>query len=257
MIGYQGALALQGLLAQEKLNLTRISRIALYVLVVEEVRYDFEDHPRYADDFVKDLLRLMIISKLNSSLRNSASKKYFMDIIAQIQACEAYVVNYGQPLLYVRYRGVEFTDQKVTTQFVRVSDAVVDVTLESMFGDFIKTFDGLASAAQSKVKWAVPDEKTKSPVPDRLFSMLDSFVNAVNRLTTLDKSSADSLEGKRFIIRNASILRKTLHLELMIDGQLNIIEINSTKKRNDIAVNLLLGPSEPANALVGLMKQRV
>jgi hypothetical protein len=224
------------------------------VLVVEDVRYDFEDYPKYADDFVKDLLRLMIISKLNSSARNSPSKEYFMDIVSQIQACEAYVVNYGQPLLYTRYRGVEFTDQKVTTQFTRVSDNVVDVTLESMFGDFVKSFDGLASAANTKVKWALPAEN-KPETPDRLFSLLDSFVNAVSRLTALDSSSADSLRGKRFAIRNASILRKTLYLEIMIDGQLNIIEINSAKKRLDLAIQHLLGTSEPAKALISLMKQ--
>ena len=46
-------------------------------LVVEEVRYDFEDHQRYADDFVRDLVKLMIISKMNSPARNKPSKEYF------------------------------------------------------------------------------------------------------------------------------------------------------------------------------------
>jgi hypothetical protein len=224
-------------------------------LVVEEVRYDFEDYPKYADDFVKDLLRLMIVSKLNASVRNSSSKVYFMDIISHIQSCEAYIVNYGQPLLYVKYKGIEFTDQKVTTQFMRVSDSVIDLTLESMFGDFVKTFDGLASAAQSKVRWSNSDEPTKSNAPDNLFSILDSFVNAVSRLTMLDKSSPGTLRGKRFVIRNASILRKTLHLEILIEGQLSIIEINSSKKLNDGAIKLLFGTSEPAQALVSLMTQ--
>lgn len=230
-------------------------------MVVEEVRYDFEDYPRYADDFIKDLLRLMILSKLNAAVRSSASRAYFVSIVSQIKGCEAYIVNYGQPLLYVRYQGIEFTDQKVTTQFVRTDDHIVDITLESLFGDFVKRFDDLASASQNKVTWAISpqnDETKTTPLsPDPLFSLLDSFVNAVSRLTVLDRSNPDSLKNKRVIIRNASILRKALYLELMINGQLNILEINSSKKRSDLAVALLLGPSEPAKALVELMRQKV
>jgi hypothetical protein len=228
-------------------------------LVVEEVRYDFEDYPRYADDFIKDLLRLMILSKLNAAVRNSSSRAYFVSIVSQIKGCEAYVVNYGQPLLYVRYQGIEFTDQKVTTQFVRTDDHVVDITLESLFGDFVRRFDDLASASENKVRWAVlpePEGNATGSIPDPLFSLLDSFVNAVSRLTMLESSSPDSLKNKRLVIRNASILRKTLYLELLIDGRLNIVEFNPSKKKSELAVALLLGPSEPAKALVELMRQR-
>src|SRR6185436_932080 len=124
------------------------------VLVVEEVRYDFEEFPKYADDFVRDLLKLMIIAKMNAAVKNPTSKNYFLDLISQIEGCEAYVVKYGQPLLYARYRGMEFTDQKVTSQFVREKDHIVDVTMESVFGEFVKRFDTLASMSESKVKWA-------------------------------------------------------------------------------------------------------
>jgi hypothetical protein len=124
-------------------------------LVVEEVRYDFEDHPRYADDFVRDLLKLMIIAKLNAAVRNPTSKAYFQRLVSQIEGCEAYVVKYGQPLLYAKYRDMEFTDQKVKSQFVRQKDHVIDVTMESVFGEFVKSFDILASMSESRVKWAI------------------------------------------------------------------------------------------------------
>ena len=45
------------------------------VLVVEEVRYDFEEFPKYADDFVRDLLKLMIIAKMNAAVKNPTKKR--------------------------------------------------------------------------------------------------------------------------------------------------------------------------------------
>jgi hypothetical protein len=221
-------------------------------LVVEEVRYDFEDHPRYADDFVRDLIKLMIIAKLNAAVRNAASKAYFQRIVSQIEGCEAYVVKYGQPLLYAKYRDMEFTDQKVTSQFVREKDHVIDVTMESVFGEFVKRFDTLASMSESKVRWALAAKDDK---PDPLFELLNSFIDSVGKLTSLDPSRADSIAGKRFAIRNASINRKSLQLEFLIDGQLNILELNPAKKRKDDKVVVMFAKSEIAGAIASLMKQ--
>jgi hypothetical protein len=224
----------------------------MVALVVEQVRYDFEGHPRYADDFVRDLIKLMIIAKLNAAMRNAASKAYFTRIVSQIEGCEPYVVKYGQPLLYAKYRDMEFTDQKVASQFVREKDHVIDVTMESVFGEFVKRFDSLASMSESKVKWALPGKDDR---PDSLFLMLDSFVDAVSRLTSLDPSRADSISGKRFAIRNASINRKSLQIEFLLDGKLNILELNPGKKQRDEAVKVLFANSEIAHSIAELMKQ--
>ena len=221
-------------------------------LVIEEVRYDFNDRKRYADDFVRDLTRLMVIAKLNASARNPTSKNYFLNLMSQIEGCEAYVVRYGQPLLYAKYRGMEFTDQKVTSQFVRSGENVIDVTMESVFGEFVKSFDSLASTSESKVKWGMTSEKER---PDPIFALLNAFVDAVSKLSSLPPLDRDSLAGKRFGVRNASILRKSLHLEFLVDGQLNILELNPTKKRRHEAVGLLFGRSEIAQTIVALMKQ--
>lgn len=214
-------------------------------LVVEEVRYDFEDHPKYADDFVRDLLKLMIISKMNSTARNTTSKAYFQKLVSQVEGCEPYSVKYGQPLLYVKYQGVGFTDQKVISQFVRSRDRV-DVTMGSVFGEFVRTFDALASASKSKVRWGTGEK------PDRMFALLDSFVGAVGRLSAMTPSSPNSLAGRRFGIRNASVTRRSLQLEFLIDGQLNILELNPARKN---AVSLLFGKSEQAKAVAALMTQ--
>lgn len=218
----------------------------IHYLVVEEIRYDFEAHQRYADDFIRDLVKLMIISKMNSPVRNKTSKEYFEKLVSQIEGCAPTLVKYGQPLLYVEYGGVGFTDQKVTSQFVR-NDHVIDVTMESLFGEFVKAFDGLASASQSKVRWGVGEK------PDAMFALLDLFVDAVCRLSALDPSSPNSLAGKRFGIRNAGIVRNTLHMEFLVDGLLNIIELNPAKRKKK--AELLFGDSEPAKAIVALIKQ--
>jgi hypothetical protein len=221
---------------------------------VEQVLYDFREFPNYADDFVRNLLNLMIISKMNAAIKNLTSKNYFMHLISQIDGCEAYVVKYGQPLLYAKYQGMEFTDQKVTTQFVRSKDHIISVTMESVFGEFVKSFDNLASMTKSKVKWGIIKEKEEDK-PDPLFALLDSFVGAIILLSSLDPSNPDSLVGKRFGIRNASIIRKSLHLEFLINSNLNIIELNPRKRRKDDAIKLLFGKLDVAKAIVSLMKQ--
>jgi len=125
--------------------------------------------------------------------------------------------------------------------------------MESVFGDFVKRFDNLASATKSKVKWGVPKEKDDKP--DVLFSLLDSFIGAIVRLTSLDPASKDSLVGKRFGVRNASMARKSLHVEFLVNGDLNILELNPEKKRKDDAAKLLFSKSEVAKAIVALMMQ--
>jgi hypothetical protein len=220
---------------------------------VEQVLYDFRELPNYADDFVRNLLNLMIISKMNAAIKNLTSKNYFMHLISQIDGCEAYVVKYGQPLLYAKYHEMEFTDQKVTTQFVRSKDHMISVTMESVFGEFVKSFDNLASMTKSKVKWGIIKEKEDRPDP--LFALLDSFVGAVVRLSSLDPSSPDSLVGTQFGIRNASIIRKSLHLEFLVSSNLNIIELNPRKRHKDDAIKLLFGKLDVAKAIVSLMKQ--
>jgi hypothetical protein len=222
-------------------------------LVVEEILYDFGEFPGYTDDFIRNLLSLMIISKMNAAIKNLTSKNYFVHLISQIDGCEAYIVKYGQPLLYAKYHGIEFTDQKVTTQFVRSKDHIIGVTMESMFGEFIKSFDSLTSMTKTKVKWGIMKEREDKSDP--LFALLDSFVGAVIRLSSLDPSNPDSLVGKRFGIRNASVIRKSLHLEFLINSNLNIIELNPYEKRKDNAIKLLFSRSEVAKAIVSLMKQ--
>ena len=193
----------------------------------------------------------MIISKMNSTFKDISSRQYFVNLIQQIDCCEAYIVKYGQPILYTKYRGMEFSDQKITSQFVRVNDHTIDVTMESVFEEFIKSFDNLASTTTSRVNWGIDVRKDSNIDP--FFELLDSFVHAVHRLTLLDKNNADSLMGKRFGIKNIHITKQSTHLEFLVDGQVNILGLYPSKKKGK--VETLFGNSSIASAIVSLMKQ--
>jgi hypothetical protein len=220
-------------------------------LVIEIVRYDFEGSRRYADDFIYDLIKLMIISKMNSTFKNISSREYFVNLIQQINGCEAYVVRYGQPILYTKYMGMEFSDQKITSQFVRLNDHAIDVTMESVFREFIKSFDSLTSTTANRVNWGVDVRKASGIHP--LLKLLDLFVHAVQSLTLLEKNNEDSLMGKRFSIRNINITKQSTHLEFLVDGQVNIIGLHPSQRKNE--VEILFGNSSIANTIVSLMKQ--
>jgi hypothetical protein len=223
--------------------------------VIEEIRYDFTEHPKQADDFIRDLIKLMIISKMNSTFRNHLSRNNFINLIKQIPGCEAHIVKYGRPILYVKYKGMEFTDQKVTSQFVRINGNVVDVTVESVFGEFVRNFDKIASTPESRVTWGIVKDADADLVINPLFVLLNLFINAVNQLTLLDPHNPDSLMRKKFGIRNANVIKNTIQLEFTIDGQLNIMELNASKKIKDHVVVLLLASSQIAKTLAAIMKQ--
>ncbi|MFL6384032.1 MAG: hypothetical protein ACJ712_03550, partial [Nitrososphaeraceae archaeon] len=148
--------------------------------MIEEIRYDFKEYQKHADDFIRDLIKLMIISKMNSTFKNSLSRDNFINLIKQIPGCEAHIVKYGRPILYVKYKDMEFTDQKVTSQFVRINDHVVDVTVESIFEEFVRNFDKIASSPESRVTWGIVKETDL--VVNPLFILLNSFINAVHEL---------------------------------------------------------------------------
>ena len=195
----------------------------------------------------------MIVSKMNSTFKNTLARDYFVSLAKQISGCEVYVVKYGQPMLYIKYKGMEFTDQKITSYFIRINDHAVDVTVESVFEDFVKTFDNLASTPESRVKWGINTEN--SSTVDPIFTLFNSFVDAVHKLTLLDHNNPDSLMRKKFGIRNVNVTKNSTQLEFLIDGQLNIMELNPFRKKKDQSIVLLFGSSEIAKTVISLMKQ--
>jgi hypothetical protein len=150
----------------------------------------------------------MIISKMNSTFRNTLVRDYFLSLTKQISGCEVYIVKYGQPILYTKYKGIEFTDQKITSYFVRLNDHVVNVMVESVFEDFAKTFDILTCSSEGRVKWGLVTENGSAVDP--LFKLLNSFVNAVLKLTLLAAGNPDSLMRKKFGIKNVNVTERSI-----------------------------------------------
>jgi hypothetical protein len=147
---------------------------------------------------------------------------------------------------------MEFTDQKVTSRFVRINDHIVDVTVESVFGESVRNFK-MASSPQSRVTWGIV--KDTDLVVNPLFALLNSFINAVHELTLLNPNDPYSLMRKKFGIKNANITKNAVQLEFMIDDQLNIMELNASKKIKDHMIVLLLTGSQIAKTLVSIMKE--
>jgi hypothetical protein len=80
-------------------------------------------------------------------------------------------------------------------------------------------------------------------------------VDSVARLSALPSSSPDSLQGKRFAIRNAIINKKSLDIELLVDDGVNMLRINPLRKKRQAAIDMLMGSSEAAKAIAALMMQ--
>jgi hypothetical protein len=195
----------------------------------------------------------MIISKMNSTFKSPLSRDSFINLTKQIPGCEVHIVKYGRPILYVKYKGMEFTDQKVTCQFVRINDHTVDVTVESVYSEFVRNFDQIASTPQNRVTWGKVNDNDLIVNP--IFELLNAFISAVHELTTLAPNEPDSLMRKKFGIKNVNVTKNAVQLEFMIDSQLNILELNPSKKVKDHMIVLLFTGSQIAKTLVSIMKQ--
>jgi hypothetical protein len=111
----------------------------------------------------------------------------------------------------------------------------------------------LSSSLENRVKWGIVTNKYPNVEP--LFTLLNSFIDAVHKLTLLDPSNPESLIRKKFGIRNVNVTRHSTQLEFLIDSQLNIMALNPSRKTKDHSIVLLLGNSEAAKAISSLMKQ--
>jgi hypothetical protein len=84
-------------------------------------------------------------------------------------------VGYGQPILYTKYRGMKFSDQKITSQFIRLNDHTIDFSMESVLGEFIKSFDSLASTTTNRVNLGIDVEKN-SNIDHSLSYLIHSYM---------------------------------------------------------------------------------
>ncbi len=213
------------------------------------VRYDFTDFPKpTGDDFLKNLLKLMIISKMNTTFK-SDKVTFFKDLITQINNCEMHIVRYGQPLLYIKYHEFEFTDQKINSYFIRRDNSIIDVFIESIDEEYIKSFDLFVSNPGYNILWNKSIDYDKS-----MFKLFDCFIESINNFTLLEIADPYTLKGKKFGIRNVNITKNSAFIEFSIDDRLIIMELNSRKKNRNIC-SIVFGHSDISNALFSFMNK--
>lgn len=211
--------------------------------MVFTIRYDFNNFPRHiSNDFLKNLLKLMIVSKMNTRFKPDVVN-YFKELINQINNCEIHVVRYGQPLLYLKYHEIEFTDQKISSYFIRRNDFIIDVFIESIDKEHIKLFDLFISNPSYKVLWNTSVNYDKS-----LFQLFDYFIDSINNLTLLESTNSNTLKEKKFGIRNVNITKNSSFIEFLIDENLIIMELNQRKKIKN-RCSIVFGHSNISNAL--------
>jgi hypothetical protein len=217
----------------------------------EQISYDFGEHPRYMDDFIRGLLKLMIISKINSPTDTDRTKEYFKTFVKQIDECEPYVVNYSRQTLYARFKTMEFTEQKVSSSFVRRNDVMIDVTIESVSEESVKMFDKLAINPE-KILWGATGDQKVLPHP--LFSLFNIFIESIIKLSRLEPSRDDSLCQKRISIRNVTITSRSTTFELIVCNKLIMIRVIPSRKKKS-SVDILFSESKISDSMLALMSQ--
>jgi hypothetical protein len=214
-------------------------------LAIQEVRYDFTEHGEHFRNFFFKILKLIIISKLNCQESNETSVKYFNEIVNGIEDCKTHRVKYGKSMMFTKYLQYEFTYQTIKVILNFVDKNLIDIFFESIVEDFVKFFDELSSDTKT-IKWNITnidnndirEYKLMKEEIKNIFYLLESFIESLYFLTTIiPTNNNDSLIGKTIEIKDVSIIRKSLNIEILIDDNTIIINL-SPKKNNSVSIIL-------------------
>ena len=214
-------------------------------MVIQEVRYDFTEHGEHFRNFFFKILKLIIISKLNCQESNETSVKYFNEIVNGIEDCKTHRVKYGKSMIFTKYLQYEFTYQTIKVILNFIDKNLIDIFFESIVEDFVKFFDELSSDTKT-IKWNITnidnnnirEYKLMKEEIKNIFYLLESFIESLYYLTTIiPTNNNDSLIGKTIEIKDVSIIRKSLNIEILIDDNTIIINL-SPKKNNSVSIIL-------------------
>ena len=173
-------------------------------MAIEEIRYDFREHPEKFHSYFTKIMKLIIISKLNCLEKNLTSLKYFNELISRIEGCETHKIKYGKSMIFTKFFGYEFNYHTVRVRIKITDKYTIDISLESIIPDFVKTFDKL-STDTNEINWNISkystdgikfgdDQKRSSQDEPNLqlieketkltFYLLDSFIQTLYLLMT-------------------------------------------------------------------------
>ena len=243
-------------------------------MTIEEIRYDFTEYAEHFRNFFSKTLRLIIISKLNCQETNKTSVKYLNEIVNSIEGCKTHRVKYGKPMIFTKFLHYEFTYQTIKVTIKITDRYIVDILLESIIPDFVRFFDELSSDAKT-IKWntgssahnnntlqenitakheisttdSTAKEQKESELRDKeetiihneiktIFYLLELFIETLYYLTTISPNgNKDSLIGKTIVIKDVSVIRKNINIEILVDEKMVIINL-APKKNNPVSVVL-------------------
>ncbi len=243
-------------------------------MTIEEIRYDFTEYAEHFRNFFSKTLRLIIISKLNCQEANKTSVKYLNEIVNNIEGCKTHRVKYGKPMIFTKFLHYEFTYQTIKVTIKITDRYIVDILLESIIPDFVRFFDELSSDTKT-IKWntggstlsnnrlqenttvkheipttgSTSKEQMESEGGDKeeliiqseiktIFYLLESLIETLYYLATISPNgNNESLIGKTIVIKDVSVIRKNINIEILIDEKMVIINL-APKKNNPISVVL-------------------
>ncbi len=243
-------------------------------MTIEEIRYDFTEYAEHFRNFFSKTLRLIIISKLNCQETNKTSVKYLNEIVNNIEGCKTHRVKYGKPMIFTKFLHYEFTYQTIKVTIKITDKYIVDILLESIIPDFVRFFDELSSDTKT-IKWntggstlsnnilqenttvkqeisttdSTAKEQKESEGEDKeeliiqseiktIFYLLELFIETLYYLTTISPNgNNDSLIGKTIVIKDVSVIRKNINIEILVDEKMVIINL-APKKNNPVSVVL-------------------
>ncbi len=244
-------------------------------MTIEEIRYDFTEYAEHFRNFFSKTLRLIIISKLNCQETNKTSVKYLNEIVNNIEGCKTHRVKYGKPMIFTKFLHYEFTYQTIKVTIKITDKYIVDILLESIIPDFVRFFDELSSDTKT-IKWntgsstyhnnntlqenitvkhetsttdSTAKEQKESDGGDKeeliiqseiktIFYLLELFIETLYYLTTISPNgNSDSLIGKTIVIKDVSVIRKNVNIEILVDEKMVIISL-APKKNNPVSVVL-------------------
>lgn len=218
-------------------------------------------------------MKLLIISKLNCLETNRLSVKYFQELVSRIDGCDFHSVKYGKPMLFTKFLGYEFNYHTVRVSLKTIDSFAIEISIESIVQEFVKIFDELSSDTR-EIKWndnhssariqkpsSLPSRseevRTEQEVQDEeankvsktiasnedkegvkiIFHMLDLFIGSLLILMNLSSRDESSLLGKNIEIKDVSLTRRILNIEILVNDDTIILDCNS-KSKNKVFVSL-------------------
>lgn len=219
-------------------------------MAIEEIRYDFREHPEQFRSYFAKIMKLIIVSKLNCLEKNITSLKYFNEVVSRIEGCDIHKIKYGKPMIFTKFFGYEFNYHTVRVKIKIIDKYTIDISLESIIPDFVKTFDKL-SADTNEINWNINKHSTsgikfgnqEKKSQDELnlqliekearltFYLLDSFIQTLYLLMTQSRTNINSLSGRNIEIKDISVSRKVLNIEMLVDEKTVILDFLPKSKK--------------------------